>query len=216
MKTKPRRAHGTGSLYPVVGSGGRETWYGRWYIGRKRVQRRIGPKRRRGDAAGLTKTEAEAELRHMRLATEEAPPPETTVTVDEAAEHLMGHLEAIGRRPTTLDTYWSLFRTHLQWSVEEVALERITRRDVEELDRVMRRKELAPKTRLNASSCSRRSLPTPNARAGVGETPASRFSSPRSSQHPTSGSSPKSSLSLCSRQSTLRRSCSGTRTGRCS
>lgn len=34
--------------------------------------------------------------------------------------------------------------------MEEVALERITRRDVEELDRVMRRKELAPKTRLNA------------------------------------------------------------------
>ena len=86
----------------------------------------------------------------MRLATEEAPPPEATVTVDEAAEHLMRDLEAIGRRPSTLATYRSLFRTHLQWSVEEVALERITRRDVEELDRVMRRKELAPKTHLDA------------------------------------------------------------------
>lgn len=86
----------------------------------------------------------------MRLATEEAPPPETTVTVDQAAEHLWRHLEAIGRRATTLATYRSLFRTHLRWSVEEVALERITWRDVEELDRVMRRKGLAPKTRLNA------------------------------------------------------------------
>lgn len=101
MKSKPRRTHGTGSLYPVVGSGGRQTWYGRWYIGRKRVQRRIGPKRRRGDKAGLTKPEAEAKLRRMRLATEEAPPPEATVTVDEAAGHLMRHLEAIGRRPST-------------------------------------------------------------------------------------------------------------------
>jgi integrase len=89
-------------------------------------------------------------MRRMRLATEEAPPPETTVTVDEAAEHLMRDLEAIGRRPSTLATYRSLYRTHLQWSVGEVALERITRRDIEELDRVMRRKELAPKTRLNA------------------------------------------------------------------
>jgi len=150
METKPRRTHGTGSLFPVLGSGGRETWYGRWYIGKKRVQRRIRPKRRRSDKAGLTKAEAEAELRRMRLATEEAPPPETTVTVDEAAEHLMRDLEAIGRRPTTLATYRSLYRTHLQWSVGEVALERITRRDVEELDRVMRRKELVPKTRLNA------------------------------------------------------------------
>lgn len=41
-KPKPRRAHGTGSLYPVLGSGGRETWYGRWYVGKKRVQWRIG------------------------------------------------------------------------------------------------------------------------------------------------------------------------------
>jgi integrase len=150
MKTKPRRAHGTGSLYPVVGSGGRETWYGRWYIGRKRVQRRIGPKRRRGDTAGLTKSEAETELRRMRLASEEAPPPETTVTVEEAAEHLMRHLKAINRRHSTLATYGSLFRSHLQWSAEGVDLERFTRRDVEEVDRVMRRKELAPKTRLNA------------------------------------------------------------------
>jgi site-specific recombinase XerD len=86
----------------------------------------------------------------MRLATEEAPPPETTVTVDEAAEHLMRHLEAIGRRPSTLATYRSLFQTHLLWSVEGVDLERFARRDVEELDRVMRRKVLAPKTRLSA------------------------------------------------------------------
>jgi hypothetical protein len=150
MKSKSRRAHGTGSLYPVVGSGGRETWYGHWYIGGKRVQRRIGPKRRRGETAGLTKTAAEAELRRMRLATEDAPPPSSTVTVDEAAQHLMHHLEAIGRRPSTLATYESIFRSHLQWSVEEVDLERFTRHDVEELDRVMRRKELAPKTRLNA------------------------------------------------------------------
>ncbi len=150
MNPKPRRAHGTGSLYPVAGSGGLETWYGRWYVGKTRVQRRIGRRRQRGEKEGLTKAEAETEMRRMRLATEEAPPPETTVTVDQAAEHLMRHLEAIGRRPTTLATYRSLFRTHLQWSVEEVALERMTRRDVEELDRVMRRKELAPKTRLNA------------------------------------------------------------------
>lgn len=150
METKPRRTHGTGSLYPVVGSGGRETWYGRWYVGRKHLQRRIGPKRGRSDRAGLTKAEAEAELRRMRLATEDAPPPETAVTVDEAAEHLMRHLEAIGRRPTTLATHRSLFKTHIQRRMENAPLERITRRDVEDLDRVMRRKELAPKTRLNA------------------------------------------------------------------
>jgi len=150
METKPRRAHGTGSLFPVVGSRGRETWYGRWYIGKKRAQRRIGPKRRRGEKGGLTKTEAEAELRRMRLATEEAPPPETTVTVDQAVEHLMRHLEAIGRRPSTLATYRSLFKTHLQWGMEDAPLERITRRDIQELDSEMRRKGIGSKMRLNA------------------------------------------------------------------
>jgi integrase len=86
----------------------------------------------------------------MRLATEEAPPPEMTVMVDEAAQHLMRHLEAIDRRPSTLATYRSLFRNHLQWGTEDVPLERFKRRDVEELDREMRRKGLRPKTRLNA------------------------------------------------------------------
>jgi len=52
-----------------------------------------GPSDGVGETAGRTKTEAEAELRRMRLATEETPPPETTVTVDEAAGHLMRHLE---------------------------------------------------------------------------------------------------------------------------
>jgi integrase len=72
------------------------------------------------------------------------------MTVDAAAEHLMRHLEAIGRRPTTLATYRSLFETHLKWGMEDVLLERVARSDIEALDRAMRRKGRAPKTRLNA------------------------------------------------------------------
>lgn len=150
MNAKPRRTYGTGSLYPVVRSGGRETWYGRWRVGGRQLQRRIGPKRRRGETTGLTKAEAEAKLRRMRLASDERPPPDTTVTVDEAADLMMLDLEAIGRRPSTLATYRSLFETHLKWSLEDVPLERVTRRDVEEIDLVMRRKGAQSKTRLNA------------------------------------------------------------------
>jgi integrase len=99
---------------------------------------------------GLTKAEAEAKLRRMRLASEETPPPETTVTADEAAELLILDLEAIGRRPSTIATYRPLYETHLNWRLEEVPLELVMRRDVEEIDRVMRRKGAQPKTRLNA------------------------------------------------------------------
>jgi hypothetical protein len=53
--------------------------YARWYVGNKRVQR-VGPKRSRGSSEGLTKKQAEAELRRMRLAEDEHPPPRSTVT----------------------------------------------------------------------------------------------------------------------------------------
>jgi integrase len=150
MKPKPRRAHGTGSLYPYVGSGGRETWYARWYVGRKRVQRRVGLKRSRGSNEGLTRNQAEAELRSMRLAEEEEPPPRASLTVDAASEQLMRHLESLGRRQTTLTTYRSIYRNHLAWSFDETLLDRVTSRDIQKLDQVMRRKGLAPKTRVNA------------------------------------------------------------------
>jgi integrase len=150
MKATQRRTYGTGSLYPVVGSGGREAWYGRWRVGGQQLNRRIGPKRRRGETTGLTKAEAEAKLRRMRLASEERPPPDTTVTVVEAAELMMLELEAIGRRPSTLATYRSLFETHLKWHLGDEPLERVMRRDVEEIDLVMRRKGAQAKTRLNA------------------------------------------------------------------
>lgn len=86
----------------------------------------------------------------MRLTTEESPPPEATVMVEQAFEHLMRQLEAAGRRPSTLATYRSLFENHLRWKVEGTALERVSSRDIGDLDRVMRRKDLAAKTRLNA------------------------------------------------------------------
>lgn len=150
MKSKPRRSHGTGSLYPYIGSGGRETWCARWYVGTKRVQRRVGPKRSRGSSEGLTKKQAEAELRRMRLAEEEQPPPRSAVTGDAAFEQLLRHLASLGRRPTTLATYRSIYRSHLAWKLDEILLEKVIWRDIKAIDRAMERKELAPKTRVNA------------------------------------------------------------------
>jgi site-specific recombinase XerD len=156
-------------------------------------------------------------MRRMRLATEEAPPPETTVTVDQTAEHLMRHLEAIGRRPTTLATYRSLFRTHLQWSVEEVALERMTRRDVEELDRVMRRKELGPKTRLNALKLLSEIFVFAKRQGWCRRNPCDQVQFPQVEPNfRTSDFSPKTSWSRCSKASTWTRSRSATPIGQCS
>jgi ribosomal protein L24E len=58
-----RRSYGTGSLYVRRDSAGRETWYGQWRAGAKLVKRRIGPRREAGTSNGLTKAQAERELR---------------------------------------------------------------------------------------------------------------------------------------------------------
>jgi hypothetical protein len=49
-----RRSYGTGSLYVRTDARGRESWYGKWYIGFRRTQRRIGPKRKPSTRDGLT------------------------------------------------------------------------------------------------------------------------------------------------------------------
>lgn len=58
-----RRSYGTGRLWARADKNGRETWYGSWHVGGRRVKRRIGPKRSHGASDGLTRVQAEAELR---------------------------------------------------------------------------------------------------------------------------------------------------------
>jgi hypothetical protein len=60
-----RRPHGTGTLYVQARANGREDWYGRWHMGGRRVNRRLGAKLRRGTGEGLNRTQAEAELRRL-------------------------------------------------------------------------------------------------------------------------------------------------------
>ncbi len=55
-----KRAYGSGSIFEVDG-----TWYGKWRVDGRQVKRRIGPKRTRGEADGITKSQAEARLREF-------------------------------------------------------------------------------------------------------------------------------------------------------
>src|SRR5690349_3719104 len=61
-----RRPHGTGSLRVRRDRAGQETWYASWRVpGGRRIKRKVGPKRLSGTGQGLTKAQAEAELRRM-------------------------------------------------------------------------------------------------------------------------------------------------------
>ncbi len=66
MATAAKRSYGSGRLFVRADSTGRETWYGSWRVDGRRVKRRIGLKRRPSMADGLTRTQAEAELRRLR------------------------------------------------------------------------------------------------------------------------------------------------------
>jgi len=53
-----KRSYGSGRLFVRAESAGRETWYGSWRVGGRRVKRRLGLKRRPGTADGLTRSQA--------------------------------------------------------------------------------------------------------------------------------------------------------------
>ena len=61
----PRRSYGTGALFERVDSGGTVTWYGKWRTDGAQIKRRLGPKRAEASRDGLTRRQAEAELRRL-------------------------------------------------------------------------------------------------------------------------------------------------------
>ncbi len=53
-----KRSYGSGSVF-VKG----DRWYGRWWVGDRRVKRALGPVREPGSRNGLTRSQAEREMR---------------------------------------------------------------------------------------------------------------------------------------------------------
>jgi integrase len=145
-KASTRRPHGTGTLYVQARANGRQDWYGRWYLGGRRVNRRLGLKRRRGTGEGLNRTQAEAQLR--RLMVRERPPAAgSAVSLASTAELMLRDLEALGRKPTTLDNYRAILRSHLLPRFGELAVSSVKKHDVEEFMAALTETGKAARTR---------------------------------------------------------------------
>ena len=111
-----KRSYGSGRLFVRVDAAGAESWYGSWRVGGRRVKRRLGPKRRAGTADGLTRTQAEAELRR-RMATERVVAGAGRRTVAEAGAAYIDHLEHVmERKRTTIADYRSAVAHGGSWS----------------------------------------------------------------------------------------------------
>jgi len=133
-----KRSYGTGRLFVRCDSGGREVWYGTWWAGGVRVKRRIGLKRSTGRADGLTRVQAERELRR-RIETDALIAGTQRRTVAEAAEAYVEHLEFVmERKRTTIADYRGYLRRHLAPFFGERPLDRIDAPRVEAFLRVKR------------------------------------------------------------------------------
>ena len=123
--TARRRSYGTGSIFEHRGA-----WYGQWRVQGRQVKRKLGPMRTPEQRDGLTKKQAEAHLR--RLMGEVAPPPVAeAVTVREAGERLILHLEARGRKRSTVANYRSYLSVHIAPEFGDRHPNKITARDIE-------------------------------------------------------------------------------------
>jgi integrase len=142
-----RRAYGTGSLFARRTARGEETWYGQFWLGGRQVRRALGPKRSPGSTQGLTRSQAERKLRQLIEATRPLPP--ERLTVEEAGQRLVAHLEDLGRKRSTLAAYESCLRVHLVPFFGTRPLHRITRDDVEAFVAAKARDGLALKSVLN-------------------------------------------------------------------
>jgi len=146
-KASMRRPHGTGTLYVQARANGREVWYGRWHMGGRRVNRRLGAKLRRGTREGLNRTQAEAELR--RLMVRERPPQAgASVSFESTAELMLRELESLGRKATTLDNYRAILRAHLLPRFGELMVNRVRKSDVESFMTALTAAGKAERTRL--------------------------------------------------------------------
>ena len=134
-----RRSYGTGSLSKRQDKNGRWTWYGKaWCEGGQRLHRRLGPVRAPGEADGLTKGQAEAKLRQIIAEHATGTTAARGLTVEELAGRYLRHVEALGRKRTTLAGIESVQRVWIVPVLGDRAAAAVTTEDVEDLMRTMR------------------------------------------------------------------------------
>jgi len=117
-----RRSYGTGSIIVRRGA-----YYGKWRAGERQVMRKLGPVRRPGSREGLTRKQAESELRRLMQEVRVAPAAYERLTVEEVGRRYLRHVEhVLERKPTTVADYGSILRRHLAPYFGSQAIERIT------------------------------------------------------------------------------------------
>jgi integrase len=143
---KPRRARGTGSIVKRRQRSGAVVLWGKFSVHGERRWVRLGLEREPGSKLGLTKAQAEAELRRAFEAASLEQPIRERLDIKEAGERYIDRLESLGRKKTTISDYRSTLRVHLVPFFVGRSLERIDVQMVEAFIAAKQREGKAPKS----------------------------------------------------------------------
>jgi integrase len=134
-----KRSYGSGSLFSYRGS-----WYGKWRLGERQVKRKIGPKRKPGTREGLTRSQAERELR--RLMREVKPTPQERLTLREVGDAYIAHLrDYLKRKPSTVQDY-GIILGKAEKGLPKKGIDALDADDVSGYVAAMQAEGLSPKT----------------------------------------------------------------------
>jgi integrase len=141
-----RRPYGSGALFERIDSAGRVSWYGKWRANGMQVKRKVGLKRADGARDGLTRRQAEAELRRLMGEVKPSIAQGERLSLQEVADRYVRNAERKGRKPSTCANIESDVRVHLAPFFAGKTLDAIGYRDVADLIAALEGKGLAPKT----------------------------------------------------------------------
>ena len=134
-----KRSYGSGSLFSQRG-----TWYGKWRVGERQVKRKVGPMRKPGTREGLTKSQAEKELR--RLMREVKPTPQERLTLREVGDAYIAHVrDYLKRKPSTVQDY-GIILGKAERGLPKKAIDALDADDVAAFIAAMQAEGLSPKT----------------------------------------------------------------------
>jgi len=88
-----KRSYGSGSIF-IQG----DKWCGRWWVGDRRVKRMLGPVRKPGSRDGLTRSQAERELRRRMESELPSVSRHERPTIGDAGSRYVDHLEHVMER----------------------------------------------------------------------------------------------------------------------
>jgi len=138
-----KRGYGSGALYEQNG-----VWYGRWHAASgARPHRRIGMARKPGSRDGLTRSQAERELRRLMDVEETVRAPDRAApTMAELGDMLAVRLQSLGRKRSTIETVDSHVRIHIAPWFDDTGIDEIDERRLEAFIASLGRKGCSPKT----------------------------------------------------------------------